>query len=108
MGVVQKQDEALTVEQLLAIFEIAELDWWKKSKAEDERKETESMVTFVIIGFYISLRGKDVPLVVVDGILAFWQEANEHQTPRIMITLKGKFKGEGKNEMVLHSHNRSD
>ena len=38
MGVVRRQDEALTVDQLLLIGDIAEKDW-VKSNSEDENKE---------------------------------------------------------------------
>ena len=37
MGVVRRQDEALTVDQLLLIAEIAEEDW-SKSNSEEEKK----------------------------------------------------------------------
>ena len=93
MGVVRKQDEALTVEQLLAVCEIAEDDW-RKSKSEAEKKDIESVISFMIIGFCISLRGEEVPLIVIEGMLAFWDETRVHKIPHMMITLKGKFKGE--------------
>ena len=50
MGVVRKQDEALTVEQLLLVCEIAERDW-NRSKYEEEKEEIESVISFLIIGF---------------------------------------------------------
>ena len=93
MGVMRKQNETLTVEQLTAICELAEKDW-QASKSESERKDIESVVAFVIIGFCISLRGEEVPLVALEGLLAFWKDTMEHSVPHIMITLKGKFKGE--------------
>ena len=37
MGVVRKQDKALTVEQLLLVCKIAEADW-NKSKSEEEKR----------------------------------------------------------------------
>ena len=52
MGVMRKQNEALTVEQLMAICELAEKDW-QAPKSESERKDIESFVAFVIIGFCI-------------------------------------------------------
>ena len=48
----------------------------------------------MIIGFCISLRGEEVPLIVTESMLAFWDETRAHRIPHMMITLKGKFKGE--------------
>ena len=93
MGVIRKQDEALTVEQLLGVAELAEMDW-QKSKCESEKKEIESMMAFVVIGFCLSLRGEEVPLTVIEGLLTFWEETKKHKHPHMMVTLKGKFKGE--------------
>ena len=70
MGVVRKQEKALTVEQFLLVCEIAEADW-NKSKSEEERKDIESVISFIIIGFCISLRGEEVPFIVIESMLAF-------------------------------------
>ncbi len=93
MGVLRKQDEALSAEQLVKMCEVAETDW-VKSKCEAEKKDIECLMAFCLIGFCISLRGEEVPLVVVDGLLQFWKETRDHRIPHIMITLRGKFKGE--------------
>ena len=93
MGVIRKQDEALTVDQLNTIMELGEKDW-RKSKCDEEKKEIESLMAFIVIGFCVSLRGEEVPLVALDGMLEFWDETKCHPTPHMMITLRGKFKGE--------------
>ena len=93
MGVIRKQNEALTVPQLLAISNIAETDY-QKSSCERERKDIEEMMSFLIIAFCLSLRGEEVPLTCIDGMLEFWKDTLRHETPHMMITLKGKFKGE--------------
>ena len=51
-------------------------------------------MAFAIIGFCISLREEEVLLVAIEGLLSFWKETRNHEVPHIMITLKGKFKGE--------------
>ena len=48
----------------------------------------------MIITFCIALRGKEVPMVVVKGLVDFWNKTRRHRIPHIMITLRGKFKGE--------------
>ena len=53
---VRRQDEALTVDQLLFIGDIAEEDW-SKSNFEEEKKELESKIAFATIAFCISLQG---------------------------------------------------
>ena len=60
------------MEQLLGVAELAEMDW-QKSECEGEKKEIESMMAFVVIGFCLSLRGEEVPLTVIEGLLMFWE-----------------------------------
>ena len=67
MGVIRKHNEALTVDQLLILCELAEKDL-RCSVSEQEKKDIESLLAFVIIGFCISLRGEEVPLVAIDGL----------------------------------------
>ena len=56
MVVVRIQDEAMTVDQLLLIGEIAEEDW-SKSNSEEKKKEMDSTIEFATISFCMSLRG---------------------------------------------------
>ena len=51
---VRRQDEALTVDQLLLIGNIYEKDW-VKSNSEEERKELESTIVFSTIEFCVSM-----------------------------------------------------
>ena len=48
----------------------------------------------MIIGFSVLLRGGEVPIIAIEGMVAFWEETRAHQNPHIMIALEGKFKGE--------------
>ena len=64
MGVVRRQDEALTVDQIMLLGEIAEEDW-SKSKSEEENKELESEIAFSTIELCVSLQGEEVPLIVI-------------------------------------------
>ena len=51
---------------------------------------------FMIIGFMLSLRGEEVPLTSLTGLIEYWSEGfrlEEHER-HVMITLQGKFKGE--------------
>jgi len=95
VGIQRKQNEPLTMALMLAILKLAEEDW-KRSKSAYEKKTIEEFVCFMIIGFMLSLRGEEVPLASLTGMLEYWSEGfnlGEHER-HVMITLKGKFKGE--------------
>ncbi len=50
----------------------------------------------MLIAFGAGLRGKEVPLVALEGLLHFWQETREGAANEryMMMTLSGRFKGE--------------
>ncbi len=56
----------------------------------------EDAVCFMLIGFGAGVRGEEVPLVSLEGLLNFWMETQTGSTNgRYMImTLSGHFKGE--------------
>lgn len=91
MGVIRKQDEALSSEQVKAILVVAE-ELWRSNLRKDERKELGSVITFVLIGFGASLRGEEIPLVSIRGMLSCWPETRE--SGYVMVALRGKFKTE--------------
>ena len=64
MVVVRGQDEALTVDKLLLMGDIAEEDWLK-SNSEEEKKELELTTAFTTVAFCVSFRGEEVPLIVI-------------------------------------------
>ena len=49
----------------------------------------------MVMSFCGALRGEEVPLVSLAGLLTFWEETLGEEEPFIMLTLHGKFKGEG-------------
>ena len=81
---------------LLDILDLAEEDW-KASRLEKEKKLMKKTMYFMIIGFMLLLRGKEVPLTNLQGLLQYWGagkgttilELEKH----IMITLWGQFEG---------------
>ena len=93
MVVVRRQDEALKVNRLLLIGEISEEDW-SKSNYEEEKKELELTIEFTTIAFCVSLRGDEVPLIVIEVLNIFWKETRNHRIPHMIMTPKGRFKGE--------------
>ena len=91
MGVIRKQDEAITSEQMKALLEVGE-ELWKKATTVREKRKIANTITFAVIGFCASLRGEEVPLVSMKGLLTFWEETMERGF--IMLALRGLFKGE--------------
>ena len=92
MVVARSHDQALTVDQILFIGEIAEEEW-SKSNYEEEKKELESTITFAKIAFCVSFQREQVPLIVIEGLNMFQKETQNHRIPHMMMTLKGRFKG---------------
>ena len=91
MGVTRKQDEALTSEQLRALQELGDL-LWERAEGVEEKRRIANVMAFVVIGFCASLRGEEVPLVSLKGLLSFWEETMVKGF--LMLTLRGRFKGE--------------
>lgn len=54
----------------------------------------EELACFVLIAFGVGLRGEEVPLVSLEGLLYFWEETGEEPQPYTMINLFGRFKAE--------------
>lgn len=91
MGVMRKQDEALSSEQVIALQEVGE-HMWTRADGVEERRKIANVMAFVVIGFCASLRGEEVPLVSIMGLLSFWRETLPKNF--VMLTLRGRFKGE--------------
>jgi hypothetical protein len=57
-------------------------------------KKLEEVMAFMLLEFGAVLRGEEVPLVSLARMLAFWEDCVTSEQPHIMVTLKGRFKGE--------------
>lgn len=93
MGMIRRQNEALTSAMVLAMCRRAEADW-RTAQSAGRRIEVEDTVCFMLLGFGSGLRGEEVPLVSLEGLLTFWKETREEEDKYMMITLRGRFKGE--------------
>jgi len=93
MGMVRRQNEALMSLLLLGVCAAGE-EAWRQSSSEVERKTIEDTVCFMLIAFGAGLRGEEVPLVSLEGLLTFWMLTRAEPERYMMITLKGRFKGE--------------
>jgi hypothetical protein len=93
MGVVRVQNEALTSNQVLGLMELI-YEEWTEAEEGPQREALEELGCFVLIGFGVGLRGEEVPLVSLEGLLYFWEETGADSQPYTMITLFGRFKAE--------------
>jgi hypothetical protein len=93
MGMIWRQNEALTSPMVLAMCVQAER-YWRSTQSTWRRFEVEDTVCFMLLGFRTGLRGKEVLLVSLEGLLTFWMETREEEDKYMMITLKERFKGE--------------
>jgi hypothetical protein len=48
----------------------------------------------MLAAFGVGLRGEEVPLISMKGLLTFWDESRMEGDSHVMLTLKGCFKGE--------------
>jgi hypothetical protein len=95
MGMVRIQNEALTLRLVLGICAEAE-QIWGTACSDTKRTEMEDAVCFMLIGFGGDLRGEEVPLVLLEGLLNFRMETRMGTANKryMMMTLSGRFKGE--------------
>jgi hypothetical protein len=92
-GQTRRQNEAFTSDLVVACCHVAE-GLWDEMGTEEEREKLEELMAFMLLEFGAALRGEEVPLVSLAGMLAFWEECITNEHPHIMVTLKGRFKGE--------------
>ena len=88
MGMVRKQNEALTSLLARAVCEVAE-SRWQLSSDEETRENLEDTVCFMLVAMGAGLRGQEVPLLSMEGLLAFWEESQSAADRFVMLTLKG-------------------
>jgi len=61
---------------------------------DNAREELEDTVVFMLAAFGAGLRGEEVLLISLDRLLTFWDESRLDKDSHVMLTLKGRFKGE--------------
>ena len=93
MGMVRVQNEALTSALTMAVCAEAETQW-HSAIGDRAREELEDTVVFMLAAFGAGLRGEEVPLISLDGLLTFWDESSLVKDSHMMLALKGRFKGE--------------
>ena len=94
MGELRFQNEPLTSDMLLGLDEEMEL-LWNNATGSEERTAVEELMSFVCIGFGAGLRGEEVTLTSLKGMIQLWEESmNDKEDLYVMVPLYGRFKGE--------------
>lgn len=92
-----RQDFGTSVHVVHALLRITEEDYCEARDKGDETTmiELEDMVSFFVNSYVASLRGEEVPLLELSGMLETWTETALHPThPHMVLTMYGRFKGE--------------
>ena len=92
-GINRRQDYALMPQTLLGMLEMME-ESWEASEVPSEREAIEDVAIYAILTYVAGLRGEEVPLLDFRGMREFWNETKNAEVPHIMLTLRGRFKGE--------------
>jgi hypothetical protein len=92
MGDIIIPDQALLHDILKEVMLILEEEWGRVQ----ERKKLDSALEgmFYILGFTLVLRGEEMPLMELQGIIKHWDQGQQHSKPHVVITLSGRFKSE--------------
>lgn len=94
MGQIHIKNEAITPEIIAGMDKIAEESLALPEDPMDKELWEELMV-FTLGGFCGALRGEEVPLICLKGLLVFWVETTTTViNPHVVLTLHSKFKGE--------------
>ena len=92
-GEITKQDHPFTSPIILALDQVCELHWTKLVDEKD-KADVEDFMVFVLMEFCGDLRGEEVTLLSLKGLMTFWHSTVSAEVPYVMLTLHGSFKGE--------------
>jgi len=99
MGEIVRPDRALSTTILLEILQALNSEW---NNFPHQRMEIAAEGAFYVISFSCALRGEELPLVDLHGILKHWEQSTSSEPPHIVIAILGRFKGEiGENYHLL-------
>lgn len=96
MGDKSEPDLAMSIELVLEILRKCEAQLTEGERRKNAQSILEALRigTFVSVGFCGGLRGEEIMLMDVCGMMRHRAEGNSHKVPHTVIALLGKFKGE--------------
>jgi hypothetical protein len=94
MGDKTKQDLGISIELMHALMDRYEARWIASGQDRRNQQNTLFPAVFCIVAFCCALRGEEVPMMSLGGIVQHLEEAVNHSTPHVVIALVGRFKNE--------------
>jgi hypothetical protein len=101
MGDCVKQDEAISIEQMVALMEVFEDDWKElmrnRRRTSSQTREVLFPALFAVVAYCGALRGEEVPLMDFEATKEFSGSGMEHPDEakrHSVIALHGRFKNE--------------
>ena len=73
IGRIRRNVFGFSLEALHAVLESLK-EYWGRIKSEEQRKDIEDLAVYVIMYYCGRLRGEEVPMISLKGILYFWEE----------------------------------
>jgi hypothetical protein len=99
MGEIVRSDRALSAVLLKEILRLIDSDWIAHPT---HHYHLAAEGAFYVIAFSCALRGEEVPLADLTGILKHWESSCTNVIPHVTVALLGRFKGEiGENYHLL-------
>lgn len=92
-GQIVRKNAPFTSEIVLALDKVCQ-ELYDTTTDPKERADLEELMVYVLAEFCGALRGEEVPLLSLAGLLHYWEETTQAKRPYIMLTLHGRFKGE--------------
>jgi hypothetical protein len=99
MGDKVKQDEAISIDQMLALMEVFERYWLNltsnRRKSAGQVRAALFPALFSVLAFCGALRGEEVPLMDLEATKEFTESGLEHpklEKSHAVIALHGRFK----------------
>jgi len=93
MGNIVRPDWAISHEIVKNVLDTMEEEWETES-VHSRRLELALEGAYYVLGLTLALRGEELTLVEMRGVRKYWEEATQHKTPHIVITLMGRLKNE--------------
>jgi hypothetical protein len=107
MGDSVKQDEAISIEQMLALMEMFERDWQKvmadRNRTAGQVREILFPALFSVLAYCGALRGEEVPLMDLEATKEFTASGMEHteeEKKHGVIALHGRLKMNWANSVI--------
>ena len=96
-GDMVKPDMGLSVEQMVALMDMLVQEWDASEEGSAQRAEVLFTALFVVSAYLGGLRGEEVPLMDLAGMIKYLDEGLAHRRyPHVPLAMLGRFKLDGR------------